>query len=235
MPLNKRPSKNPNDELARNKKLNEAIKKYENIYNYNRAVEKAARRWGSLVDDFFEMKVDQEWKDLWNKQQKESNDKFDSGEDDAIESYERDIRWLKGAIRKIKAELQVADVKLDDIIMDLESKVDNPQGSEDHPRGSRITRKNPTPISVLRLRENNGDDEYWERLYKIRAARGQAEARWVQWVKALPLGRGLTMAAIERQANFLNSQPKVNKYSDERLEQIIEETNFYERDIIENS
>jgi hypothetical protein len=136
MPPNKPPRKNPNDELAKNKKFNEAIKKYGNIFNYNEAIDDAHHRSESLADDFFDMGVDQAWKDLWDKQQKESMDKFDSGDIDGVESYERDIRWLKDAIRKIKAGRQVASVDLDDMIMDLESKVENPQGSG-------RTRKNP--------------------------------------------------------------------------------------------
>jgi hypothetical protein len=203
------------------KKKQETIDRLGGESEFIKANQEAYQEFDKAFDEFWKI-ADERWKELWREQRGKTLDKYYNGEIDINEAYKMHTQWLKDAIRQIKKQ-QIQDVDLDDMIMDLEDKIRNPNP----------TRKNPTPISVLRLRENNGDDEYWERLYKIRAARDEAQTRWMEWVQTLTPGTGQTMAAMERWFAF--NQPKVHPLSDEKLEQMIEETNFFNRDIIENS
>ncbi len=312
------PRKNPRNQTAMDKMLDSEIKKFGDSKKLDDAIDGECDIARELHREWLEMTPQGEWASF-EKMSSKLSDRYESGEISLLEKFKLENQWLRDDMLRRTRLRTVQDVDLDDIIMDLESKVENPKGSgrarknppnedgrtlqerleearealeasvggdlrelkdefilkanrrypnwdindvqkikyyqyltelhkgevsdellneiitdlEDKIRNPNPTRKNPTPISVLRLRENNGDDEYWERLYTIRAARDEAQTRWMEWVQTLTPGTGQTMAAMERWFAF--NQPKVHPLSDEKLEQMIEETNFFNRDIIENS
>jgi hypothetical protein len=130
--------KNPMDVDSMRKKWQEAVDRLGGEDELQKAIEEAGQEFGDSWDEFWKI-ADVKWKGLWAGQARKSRDKYFNGEIDKIEEHKMDTQWLKNAIRKIKREQQIQDVDLDDMIMELESKVD------DNPQGSGSTRKNPKP------------------------------------------------------------------------------------------
>jgi len=83
----------------------------------------ADQEYRKALDEFYNM-ADEKWRELWYEQREKTTDRYFNWEIDDIEDWKIKTQWLKDAIRQIKNQ-QIQEVDLDDMIMDLESKVDD--------------------------------------------------------------------------------------------------------------
>jgi hypothetical protein len=148
--------KNPWDQDAINKKKQETIDRLGGRDEYEKTREEAYHEFNKALNEFNRL-ADKRWEELWREQDSKYGDKYFNGEIDEIEYYQMNTQFIKGAIRKIKAERQVASVDLDDMIMDLEDKIRNPRGP---------MRKNPWDYDAMEKKRQEaldrlgGEDEY---------------------------------------------------------------------------
>ncbi len=111
------PRKNPAAKKAQ--KRQEAVDRLGGEDEYTKADDEAYQEYRKALNEFDSMS-DEKWKELWREQAAKIFDKY-FGKIDA-KYWKIKTRWLRDAIRQIKAE---QDSILDDMIMDLESKVDD--------------------------------------------------------------------------------------------------------------
>jgi len=120
----RRPTRrNPLDSNSMRKKGQEAADRLGGLDEYEKALVEADQEYRKALDEFYNM-ADEKWRELWYEQREKTTDRYFNWEIDDIEDWKIKTQWLKDAIRQIKNQ-QIQEVDLDDMIMDLESKVDD--------------------------------------------------------------------------------------------------------------